>query len=550
MPETHVSFSPESSGAPSQSAAESESRLTQKQSQSSTGIAAGAGSKWLVSLIALPSAIQAFFYLRLLFQLVSVRNEAGYPEGVCVYAFLTSFQTHKLYLPPLDFPWNAQIYGPLFFMVGAFVAKLFHGDPMATTVWTRAFSLLALLGSMALVAFLGWRYERRRTWSMLAIVFGLGCYWLVPYSACTRPDTPSIFFVIAALAVSEVAGERFWLLFLAGVLGAFSFYIKQSTSPLLLALLIDYLLSRRFRAIAAFISGGLAASVPIMLPLWLGHEPFLANFTIIKLAIRNWSSVPGAVASFMMVNQIAVIGLCIALLGCAAVWREKRYRAALLMTAFAWLSGVAGLANPGAGIHYLILPWILTMLFIPAGLKQLERLSARLVWIPVALFLLSTAILVHQKSLLSKSPPPPLDTGIIGSLNMLSGNPYIELRSRRPQLLDPFMYNELAKQGFWSDAPIRQNIDSESYDLLLLDGHDINNSTDFEITGFRGVSFWGGDVLKEMTLHYRVLCDTSNVLALVPANKNSSLTSADITEIFHHPCSASDRRPALTPGYS
>jgi Glycosyltransferase family 87 len=513
-------------------------------------LAAGSRARWAILLIALPFAVQAIAYLRTLLQLVVAHNEAGYPEGVCVYGFLTAAQTNTLYLPPFNFPWNAQIYGPLFLMVGTFFAKVFHGDPTPTTVLMRFFSFAALLGSMALVGYLCWRLERRKSWAAVAVIMGLACFWLLPYSSTARPDTPSIFLFLAALVTYELAEGRGWIFFLAGVFGAFSFLTKQNTAPLLLALFLDCLLARRFKGAAIFVAGGVIASAPILGTLWFSHEPFLENFTVVKLAIRDWSSIPRTIMAFVAGNPIAVISICIALMGVGLSWREKRYRSVLLVTAFACLSHVAALANPGASWHYLMLPWILTMLFVPAGLRLLERWTVRQPWIPSALLALATIILIQQRRHLAIKPLTELNASVVGNLNMLSDIPYLELRSRQPQLLDPFLYNELSKQRVWSDMPIRQSIDAESYDLLLIAGKDGTSGSEFLVLGFRGTSLWGADVVKEMTLHYRVLCETPDHLALVPLDRTSSLRTADIAEIFNQPCRSTDRRPQVSPGYS
>jgi hypothetical protein len=523
---------------------------TMLQGRSYKTLVAASRARWAILLIALPFAVQAFAYLRMLLQLIVTRNEAGYPEGVCVYGFLTAARTHMLYLRPFNFPWNAQIYGPLFLMVGAFFAKIFHGDPTPTTVLMRSLSFVSLLGSMALVGYLCWRLERRKSWMVVAVIMGLACYWLMPYASTARPDTPSIFLLLTALVTYELAEGRGWIFFLSGVFGAFSVLTKQSTAPLLLALFLDCLLARRFKGAALFVTGGVIASAPILGILWFRHEPFLENFTVVKLAIRDWSSIPRTILSFVSVNQISVISTCVALIGVGLSWKEKRYRSILLITAFAWLSHVAALANPGSGWHYMILPWLLTMLFVPAGLKLLERLATRQLWIPIALLALATIILIHQKSLLMRKSLTELNASTVGNLNMLSDVPYLELRSRQPQLLDPFLYNELSKQRVWSDMPIRQSIDAESYDLLLIGGKDGTSSSEFLVAGYRGTSLWGADVLIEMTLHYRVLCETPDHVALVPLDRTSPLGTADIAEIFNQPCRSTDRRPQVSPGNS
>jgi hypothetical protein len=134
---------------------------------------------------------------------------------------------------------------------------------------------------------------------------------------------------------------------------------------------------------------------------------------------------------------------------------------------------------------------------------------------------------------------------------MLSDLPYVELRSKQPQLLDTFTYNEFVKQHVWQDTPIRERIDAGNYDLLLIGGQkEQSSATEFFVESFRGTSLWGADLLGEMTIHYRVLCETKDYLAMVPANRTTPVSARDIAEMFHQPCRSSMREPKVAPGNS
>jgi len=98
------------------------------------------------------------------------------------------------------------------------------------------------------------------------------------------------------------------------------------------------------------------------------------------------------------------------------------------------------MANVGASTNYLILPWMLTLLMIPAGLSRIEQWTMRRTWIPVAILIASTVLLAHQKFLLAQTLPSDLDASRVSSLTMLSDQSYLELLSREPQLLDPYVY--------------------------------------------------------------------------------------------------------------
>jgi hypothetical protein len=506
--------------------------------------------KWTVLLVVLPSLVQAAFFLKLLLEYIVVRNQAFQPEEADIFAFLTSLRLHRLYITPLDFPWNPQVYGPLYYQFGAFAAKICHGAVSPTTVLMRLVSFASLLGSLAIVAYLGWRLERGKLWAAAAVIFALDCRWLIPFASSARVDQLAAQLALAALLFYETAEERAWLVLAAGVFGAAAALTKQTMVAVPLALTVHSLWEGKPRRAAIFLAGGAAAAIAILLPPWLWHEPFLANLTVVSRSVLDWYSIPGVLKSSLHMNGISLIGIFIALLGAAFSWRERKYRSILLVTLFAWGTNAAALANVGGGSQYLILPWFATMLLVPAGLRQLERAAMHTLLAPVAIFLFAALMVFLQKSILRDQPPRALSPGPVVHLEMLTDNSYLEVRSRDPQLLDPYLYNEFSKQGAWSDAPIRQRVDAEAYDLLLIGGSDGASSTEFFVGSYRGTSDWGSDLLTEMSLHYRPLCETTDYLALVPMDRTAPLNSANIAEIFNEPCRATRRIPQTAPGNS
>jgi hypothetical protein len=508
----------------------------------------------LVALIALPSAIQAVFYLGMQLRLIPTQNDVFFPEGSSVYAFLDALQTHRLYQSPFDFPWNAQLYGPLFYVVGTFVAWLCHGAPTAVTIAMRLFSFASYLGSVIVAGLLCWRLEKQKLWAITAVILGLGCFWLVGATIMVRADVPSILLALAALAVYNAAGPKPWPLFAAGALAVMSFLMKQTSGPVLLALAIDSLIgavqTRKVKPTAALAAGAAGAGVLILAPLWLRHEPFLANFLSTGSLERSWAEVPGVMIAWVRVSQISVVAFFLALVGALFTWKEPRYRSVLLATALTWLSVLPVAAHRGSGSNPMILPWFLTMLFLPAGLIKLEQWSVRLPWASVALLLLAALIVVRQRPLLTYPYPHAVDPGPVASLTLLSGHPYLELRSRSPQFLDPSIYNVWSRLKVWSDVPMRRNVDDEVYDLILLQGADGSSGSDFLVSGYRGMSGWGADVLAEMGLHYRAVCETSEILALAPLDRPSPVSSAVVSEIYGEPCRETHRLPQVAPGFN
>jgi hypothetical protein len=509
-------------------------------------------AKWLVLLVFIPFLIEAVVYLKVLLQCLVARNDTTYPEGANVYVFLTALHTGHLYSSPFDFPLNPGIYGPMFYSIGAFCALIMHGDPTLTTRLMRVLSLLSFLGSIGLIAYLTWRLERVKHWTAITVVLGLACTWARPFAASARPDAISIFLIIASLTLYVVAEGRSRLIFWAGVLGALSFLTKQTMAPMLMALAIDSLMARKFRNTVALVAGSATMAAIVIAALWLRHEPFLANYTAETHAIVKWSSAAITVTNYMRTNQMAIIPIIIAFVGARLRWREKRYRVILLAAGFGCFLNLAALANLGGAENYLILPWLMVALLVPAGLVQLEAWANRSVLIPAALMLIGVALLVHQKNLIQIKAPANLDTTNISSMTMLSDLSYLEMRSRDPQLMDPAFYHQISMQKVWSGSVILDRIGMGVYDLILIKGEDAPMDSGFAVLGYRGISTWGPDMLDAMNLHYRPLCELPGYIALVPRDPSRNQTNVPsaetIGEIFRKPCEASNRTLQLSPG--
>ncbi len=508
-------------------------------------------SNWRSNLFVLfiftPFLILAVLYLKISLQSIFVRNDIGYPEGASVYAFLTALRTHKLYISPFDFPWNPEMYGPIFYLVGSVLAIAARGDAMLTTELARSLSFLSYVGSVGLIGFLSWRLERQKCWTAITIVLGLACSWAAPF-ASARPDNLSIFLILCALVVYDVAEGRSRLVFWVGVLGMLSCLTKQSTAPILVALALDSLIARRFQNLAALIAGSIPVPALVFSTLWFRHEPFLLNLFAVGHAVFNWREIGPLVIHIMHWNQIAMIPICIGLLGAGLSWKKEKYRTILQVTAFTWHANLASFANTGGYSNYLILPWLMTILLVPAGFVWIEKRTGRSALFPLALTLLSVFLLIYQRDHLIMVLPANLDTNNVDKLKMLSDLSYLELRSRQPQLLDPLYYNHLSLRNEWSIAPILQRIDSEEYDLVLINGFDGRADSEFSVIGFRGISHWGAGTLSEIGRHYRVLCEVHGDLAFVPQDKFSTLQPEDVGRIFRQPCRASNRTLQLAPG--
>jgi len=486
----------------------------------------------LTALMFLPYLVIAIAFLRKLFRIIFLRNEVTYPEGASVYSFLMALHTGRLYSPPYEFPFNVQLYGPVFYWTGSVLARIAHGDPLTTTILCRSITFGAYLGCAVCAGLICWKLEKRVLWAWIAVVLGLACAWAVPWAASARPDVLAVFFILLALLIYLGAEGRIWLVFVAAAVASLSWLTKQTTALVLFALALDCLIGRRWKELGALVAGSVPIPAFILAALSLRREPFLANYWASRNAVISWyGPVKGAIFG-LRANSVALVPICVALLGVVLIWRRRDYRSILLAVIFGSVSNLAAMANVGASTNYLILPWMLTLLMIPAGLSRIEQWTMRRTWIPVAILIASTVLLAHQKFLLAQTLPSDLDASRVSSLTMLSDQSYLELLSREPQLLDPYVYGNFSLRKVWDDAPILQRIDGEHYDLILM-------SMDPRF----GSWAWGADMRAEMEGHYRVLCEADNRIAMVPQHRVDSVQAEDLTRIFKEPCNASANMP-------
>ena len=489
-------------------------------------------ARWLVLLIFLPYLVSAFVYLRQLIHFIYLRNDSTFPEGVSIYAFLTAFRAGRLYSEPFQFPWNAEIFGPLFYLFGLLAATIARGDALLTTILMRWLSFAAYLGAVVIAGCICWRLERQKRRVWIAIILGLANTWAVPWAASARPDTLAVFFILAALLIYLSAEGRIWFVFAAGVVASLSWFTKQTTAPLLVALILDALIGRKWKDAAALIAGSIPIPAIILGVLWMRHEPVLANLTAGRFVAKHWSNVIAGTFYFLRMNELALIAIALAILGAFLTLRKDSYRPVLLAAVIGFLSSAAALTNVGANYNYFILSWLLAVLLVPAGSKQIEKWSVRRSWLPVSLFLVAALLLMHRSYLLGSSYPPDLDASGVSHLTMLSDLSYLEARSKEPQLLDLYTYGEFAERNVWSDTPILQQIDSEHYDLILM-----NEDPHFAAWA------WRPDMRAEAGAHYRLLCEVDHRAALVPLDRTDTPNAEDLTQVFGEPCRAINVMP-------
>jgi len=511
------------------------------------------GSSLLANLLLFtPFFVLAVFAVVQACRFAVVHNDTTYPEGASVYAFLYAIRTGHLYASPFQYPWNVQLYGPLFYLTGTCIAWLVHGDPFATTVVVRLLAFAALIGSATLLALMTWKLEHSRRWSTLVFLMGLGCSWAALASVSARPDTLAIFFFLAGLAVYLAADDRLGTACVCGALCSISALFKQNTAPFLLMLLLDPLIRRKPTQAFAMLAGALPVPMIFFLALWLRHEPIAANFFAISHSRVVLMRIGSIFADALRHDEIAAMLLALAILGMAVSRSGPGYASLARITLAAWVFTLVSLANAGSSFNYLVPAYLLSLVFVPPAFMWLSHRSRLLQGAPMLLGVMGIAVLIRHARTEIPTSPLELEAGPVRNLDLLSDMPFLEAQSRDPQFLDPLYYRLLFMNRNFSSAAFDEDIARDAFDLVLIQGSNAAADATSAAPMFDAASWWGNQTLHEVRSRYRVLCEVSidqdSVMALVPQNRQSSVNSSTVSEIFRAPCNATNRAWDPTPG--
>lgn len=503
---------------------------------------------WLLIAFALPFAIQGIAFLMRLGHLVVLQGDTTYPEGAIIYAFMTSLRTGMLYSDPYHFPFNEQIYGPIFYIVGFASASLAQGNAVLTTELMRLISLFSFLGSVGLIARLTWTLEHNRLLTFVCVLTSLGCAWAIPFTASARPDALAILFFLGSLTIYQAACGRVKLLFAAGVLGALAGFTKQTMAVAVFAVILDSLIGRRWKGVNAYVGGALSVTALLFCILWFRHEPFLQNFAIAGHSIVNLSIILPSILLMLKGDELSIVAIGVSMIGVACCWRRERYRAILLVSALGVASNVLAIANTGSSNNYLILPWLLLMLFLPAGLLCLERQVRDSHAVPLCLAVACFFLLAHQRNLLREEIHEKLDCSGLADLEVLSDRPYLEMRTLNPEFLDPFFYHQLSLQHLWSIDPVLLRIKNETFDMITIHGRSVRAGSSFEIDNTNGMSLWGPEIVDAINRHYRQLCSVPEEMIFIPVGRSSRIQQTEMQAVFNESCTASMGKLQLANG--
>ena len=475
------------------------------------------------------------------------------PEGAHVYAAIRTARTGRLYSPYTQSPYVVQSYGPLFYTINASIAWASHLDVRQMVLHSRMICFLSYLLCGLLVFAISRKTGASLSLSVLAALMMLGHPDFLLWNVSVRPDMPFLLVMLVSLYFAVRAGARGWpCLVTSGCFAGLAFLIKQPGIAVVIAVFAVLAWKKEYRkAIVFAVSAGVPVMVMFALLLW--REPsFLAQFTSVGKA--SWSLREGFhyfIGRFATDYNAVVrlVPLCIGILGFAQAAKQEQGRQMIAWFALINLVvGVSGLPQLGSAYNYFLPGWAGCALLLPAAVEsvwQHSRLPASML-MASAFLLWATWVgsLTCRNSFAEIKAPKNTSYSALRPYRIISDRSLLSLYGHDPDLVDNAAVHSLELQGYWTSAPVVENIRHKEYDLVLL----LRVNYKHVVPYFRGVSEYAPSVVAALNENYIVLCSTMGSIVLKPRDREIALTADDFGQMFHARCGTglADKPPGLS----
>ena len=476
-------------------------------------------------------------------KIIPCRGETTGTESVNPYVSILAVQTGHLYHPLPAPPYTPQPFGPLFYLAGAGIARISGLNIDATFRLGRAMVLLSLLLCAATVWLISRQLGFTKNVSALAAMTLLAQPFFARWSGTMRPDVPALLAMLLALLFAlRIPEMGITASLLAGSLIGVGFLVKQSAAAAGLSIALVYLLNGRYKHIIALV---LSAAVPvgIVFALLVGnHEPFLEHF--LAAGRESWSLAGAAawLAEGHLSRPTAILFYAIGTVGfLRAITAGERAQMLASFAAVTVFAGFALIPQLGGAANYFLPGFAGCALLLPFAIRTFEEnvRAPRAIAVLLILTFLAAVLdcaagfYVLPRSSAGTYIPP----GSLSSFKVLSDDPYLELHTRDPELIDPFTIHSLELQGRWNPSGVVANVQAGVYDLVILGSGRV-------IKDYRGIAFFGPAIVDALNENYEVLCGIGNALVLKPRSREIAASPEMLGRILG-PCVVKPPQPNL-----
>lgn len=426
----------------------------------------------LTGLAAASFLAQAFHYL-------PVISDNEYPETAGVVSAQHWARSGSLYSDFHKPPYIVTGFPPLWYAFLVGIARASSTELDAMTWMGRFINLASLLLLMVATYLWSRRLGCGRGPSLLVPLFYLTVPMLIPWSVAARPDFPSLLFSVLAVIMATGGSRAVWI-FLAALVAATSFLMKQSAVAAPTALVLWLVWSRRWKHAAWFCTVWFAIVAFV-----LGFFDLASNGLLrLNISGTHFGHVALGHAHEILVHVLAPPGngflyllIACGLAGFSYSWRDPRSEIRLLSVYLATSLFFAGTGSlvAGGNVNYYLEPFLTLALFMPLLFERLEKewkpdsVTAFLFLFVFLVVSLPTLDLLRWRALNARPVDHSFLVSLVKGKQVLSDIPYVAARSATPEFLDPVSLVYEERRGGWSSEEIVRRVDRQTYDYVILE---------------------------------------------------------------------------------
>ncbi len=468
-------------------------------------------------------------------------------EAPQVYAAIHTAETGELYVPMSVAPYTPQPYAPVYYAIGAGVAKLADFDLDRVIYDLRLLTFIAYLLCGLLVFLICRAAELPPHYSFLSALMMVGQPDFLVWNVAPRPDLLFLLAMLMSLYFAVKYYEHAWLGFgFAGIAAGVAVLIKQPGFAVAIAIFAALIFQKQFKKAAIFVAG---CTVPVVLTLailYWRHDPFLQQALF---AVKSSWSIRNA-AQFARTNLLTwywIVPTAIGLLGFVPALKSGAKGQLIASFAlFNFMVGLSGLPQLGGYVNYLLPAMAGCAMLLPYAIQVFEErtdfnvASSVIATLALSLAMLTGYLHVNGVSHVMNAPSQEPLT-FLRPYRVLSDLTTMNLHGREPNLLDPFGARVMELNGYWDPSPVVEGLRHGDYDLIILTRVDFHHV----VPNFRGISYFSPMEVKLINANYEVLCSTMTNMVLRPRGRDVSATPEMFGRMFNQTCPTGWRKKQL-----
>ncbi|PYX05389.1 MAG: hypothetical protein DMG88_21690 [Acidobacteria bacterium] len=417
-------------------------------------------------------------------------------------------------------------------MVLAVIARCFHLEFVGLLFAGRVLSLICfvLLGATAYFGAVRCGYEG---WvAATPAILLVSDYSFSGWNATVRPDMAGLLLSALCIVLTLVPTRR--AVFAAALCAAVAVSLKLTYVAAPVSVVIWLLWSRRHSYALWFcVISGVAVLV-IAASFMVRGDPVLSQVLIMR-------NVAASFGGFVFLNQQEwrqdstkfLFAICFTGLWYGAKKREEPQGILVgLYLVLTWLIAVTTSFNSGADNNYYLEPRVACALVVPFGVSALQPFWRRIA--PVRAFMNAVVVLAFViqpimwiRTIVKATRDQSTTKGIariVSGRNILSTDSYFAALSSEPEMLDPYLVTQLEKRAYWSSDPIVRKVNAQQYDFVIF------RTPQGKIRPYHDEFFFDRALMSAIQQNYVPVCTSSKHLVLLPINRPSGTSAADLEE--------------------